>query len=116
MTLVVITEETLRSGDLRGLSEWIGAQPSWSDLPFIVLTQRGGSLERNPFAAKLYQVLGNVSFIERPFHSMTLLSVARAALRSRNRQYEARDRLTKMRESDERLRHLNETLEHRVAA
>jgi signal transduction histidine kinase/CheY-like chemotaxis protein len=116
VTLVVITEETLRVADLRALSGWISAQPSWSDLPFIVLTQRGGSLERNPFAAKLYQVLGNVSFLERPFHAMTLLSVARAALRSRSRQYEARDRLTKMRESDERLRQLNETLEQRVAA
>jgi signal transduction histidine kinase len=116
VTLIVITEETLRAADLRGLSAWIGAQASWSDLPFIVLTQRGGSPERSPFAAKLYQVLGNVSFLERPFHAMTLLSVARAALRSRNRQYEARDRLSTMRESDERLRQLNETLEQRVAA
>jgi signal transduction histidine kinase/CheY-like chemotaxis protein len=116
IALILVTEETLRSADLRRLSDWIGAQPSWSDLPFIVLTQRGGNLERTPFAVHLYQVLGNVSFLERPFHTVTLLSVARAALRSRSRQYEARDRLAIMRESDERLRQLNETLEQRVAA
>jgi two-component sensor histidine kinase len=34
---------------------------------------------------------GNVSFLERPFHPTTLLSVARTALRSRRRQYEARE-------------------------
>jgi hypothetical protein len=38
-------------------------------------------------------LLGNVSFVERPFHPLTLVSTACAALRARRRQYQARDHL-----------------------
>ncbi|PYE23622.1 PAS domain S-box-containing protein [Rhizobium sp. PP-CC-3A-592] len=99
----VITEETLRSADLKPLSGWISAQPSWSDLPFIVLTQRGGGPERNPAAARLSEVLGNVSFIERPFHATTFISVARTAMRGRRRQFEARLRMQALDDGERRL-------------
>ena len=49
----MVTEEALRSADLREVARRIGAQAPWSDLPFIVLTQRGGGPERNPAAARL---------------------------------------------------------------
>ncbi len=104
----VVTEEALRTADLHPLAGWIGAQPEWSDFPFIVLTLRGG-IERNPTAMRLLQTLGNVTFLERPFHPTTLVSLARSAIRGRRRQYEARARL-------EALADLNETLEARVAA
>jgi PAS domain S-box-containing protein len=104
----VVTEEALRTADLHPLADWIGAQPEWSDFPFIVLTLRGG-IERNPTAMRLLQTLGNVTFLERPFHPTTLVSLARSAIRGRRRQYEARARL-------EALADLNETLEARVAA
>ena len=64
---------------------WIGAQPEWSDFPFILLTQRGGGLERNPAAGRYLDVLGNVTFLERPFHPTTLISLAQLALRGRRR-------------------------------
>jgi len=86
----IITEEALRSVDIRPLVEWIAAQPPWSDFPFIVLTEHGGGLERNPAAAQLMEALGNVTFLERPFHPTTLVSVAQTALRGRRRQYESR--------------------------
>src|SRR3546814_9056352 len=56
---------------------------SWSDLPFIVLTQGGGGPERNPGASRLSEALGSVTFLERPFHSSTFVSVARTALKGR---------------------------------
>lgn len=65
-------------------------QPPWSDFPFIVLTEHGGGLERNPAAAKLTETLGNVSFLERPFHPTTLISLVQTNLRGRHRQYECR--------------------------
>src|SRR5206468_3956764 len=99
--------------DLRRLSAWIRAQPEWSDLPFIVLTRKGGGLERNPEAGRLLEALGNVTFLERPFHPTTLVSPARAALRARLRQYDARARLEELQASEERLRNANETLEAR---
>src|SRR5258707_13285000 len=98
--LSIITEEATRSGDLRPLSDWIAAQPPWLDFPFVVLTEHGGGLERNPAASRLTQLLGNATFLERPFHPTTLVSVVQSGLRSRRRQYECQ--------------RLNEELELRV--
>ncbi len=103
---VIVTEEALATTNLQPLSEWLGAQEEWSDLPFVLLTTHGGGLERNPAAARYLDVLGNVTFLERPFHPTTLISVARAALRARLRQYEARSRLEALRESDRQFRSL----------
>ena len=105
--LAVMVEEALRDVDLSGLAAWIEAQPSWSDFPFLVLTQRGGSVERNPVARRLSVTLGNVSFLERPFHPTTLVSAVKTALRGRKRQYEARERI-------EQIRRAEATLERRV--
>ena len=49
-------------------------------------------------------LLGNVTFVERPFHSTTFISVAQAALKTRQRQYEARARIEELDEGEERLR------------
>ncbi len=102
----VITEEALRTADLKALSGWIKEQAEWSDFPFVLLTQQGGGLERNPAAGRHLETLGNVSFLERPFHPTTLVSLARSALRGRRRQYEARARLVTLLESDRQFRSL----------
>ncbi|MBO9100792.1 response regulator [Rhizobium sp. K1/93] len=99
----VLTEETVRSSDLKPLASWIAGQPSWSDMPFIVLTQRGGGPEKNPAAARLSEILGNVTFLERPFHATTFISVARTAMKGRQRQYEARARLYDLADGERRL-------------
>ena len=112
---VLLTEEALRTADLHGLARWLADQPAWSDMPFIILTRQGGGLERNSGAARLSTLLGNATFLERPFHPTTLISLVQTALRGRRRQYEARSRLEDLRASEERLRDLNATLEQRVA-
>ncbi len=68
------------------------------------MTNHGGGPERNPIASRWLETLGNVSFIERPFHPTTLLSVARAAVKGRRRQHDTRRLLANLRESDQRLR------------
>jgi len=100
---VLIAEEAAAGVDLRGLAARIEAQPTWSDLPFIVLTRRGGGVERNPAAARLAEVLGNSTFLERPFHPTTFVSVARSAVRGRRRQFEARMRMDELVEGEKRL-------------
>jgi PAS domain S-box-containing protein len=107
----VVTEEAIATADLQALSAWIGDQEEWSDLPFILITNRGGGLERNPAAARHLELLGNVTFLERPFHPTTLISLARSSLRARQRQYEARARLIAMRESELRYRTLFEAMD-----
>jgi two-component sensor histidine kinase len=95
--VALIVEEALTNQDYAPLVRWLEEQPPWSDFPIVVLAQRGGGLERNPAAARLAQVLGNVSFLERPFHPTTLVSIVQTALRGRRRQYEARQRIEDMR-------------------
>ena len=112
--VVVITEEALRTTDLRPLVAAIAGQPAWSDLPFVLLASQNQS-DRIMAANRYTGLLGNVAFLERPFHPTTLLSMVQTALRTRDRQYQARAHL------EERIRReaaLHETqaalLQHRA--
>ena len=89
----VVTEDVVSSDDISGLAKSINTQPPWSDFPIVVLTSRADVPERNVFAIRLQDTLGNVTFLERPFHPTTLVNVVRAALRSRRRQYGTRELL-----------------------
>jgi signal transduction histidine kinase/ActR/RegA family two-component response regulator len=108
----VVTEEALARAPLHALSQWIEAQPEWSDFPFILLTRRGGGLERNPAAGRYLELLGSATFLERPFHPTTLVSLAQSALRGRRRQYDARARLEEL---DDLARDLERRVEERTA-
>jgi signal transduction histidine kinase/CheY-like chemotaxis protein len=110
---VLMTEEAIRNVDLKPLAQWLAGQPAWSDLPFILVTDHGGP-ERNPIAARWLDALGNVSFIERPFHPTTLMSVARSTIRGRRRQHETRSLLEDLRQGELRLQQINDQLERRV--
>lgn len=108
--MALIVEEALLDADLAGLAGLVAGQPAWSDFPFIVLSLRGAGLERNPGARRLMGVLGNVTFLERPFHPTTLVSVVQTALRSRRRQYEARRRIEEIRAAEAQFSIMVETI------
>jgi signal transduction histidine kinase len=110
--LLVISSEALLGCDLEPLLGLIEQQPAWSDLPIVLMTHHGGP-EQNP-ASRLGPQLGNVTFLERPFHPVTLISLVTTALRGRRRQYEARDRLIDLSQSELRLQNTLETLEQQV--
>jgi signal transduction histidine kinase/CheY-like chemotaxis protein len=98
--LAIIADEAIKTADLRNLVKWLNDQPSWSDFPIVLLTRQGGGPERNPDAARLGQALGNVTFIERPFHPTTLVSIVGSAVRGRRRQYQTRAILEDLTESE----------------
>jgi signal transduction histidine kinase/DNA-binding response OmpR family regulator len=98
--LAVIADEAIKTADLRRLVKWLNEQPSWSDFPIVLLTHQGGGPERNPDAGRLGQALGNVTFIERPFHPTTLVSIVGSAVRGRRRQYQTRAILEDLTESE----------------
>ncbi|MGY2251504.1 ATP-binding protein [Pseudomonas reactans] len=110
--LLIIAAEALRGVDLDPLLEHLHQQPAWSDLPIVLMTHHGGS-EQNG-SSRFSGLLGNVTFLERPFHPVTLISLVSTALRGRRRQYEARDRLIDLSESELRLQRTLETLEQQV--
>jgi signal transduction histidine kinase len=101
--VALLVEEVLHEQDYSALARWIEDQPPWSDFPLVILALRGAGLERNPAVQRFTRALGNVSFLERPFHPTTLLSVVETALRGRRRQYEARDLIQAVREAEEML-------------
>jgi signal transduction histidine kinase len=101
--LAIVADEALRGVDINPLLSLLANQAAWSDLPIVLLTHHGGP-DQNP-SARLGKLLGNVTFLERPFHPATLVSLVTTAVRGRRRQYEARSRMEDLRESEQRLQH-----------
>lgn len=89
---VIIAEEALTPGSIKPITEWLAAQPPWSDPPFVVLTFQGRASRESHLRASQIQALGNFTFIERPARPETVTSVILSTLRARMRQYEIRSR------------------------
>jgi len=87
---VFVAEEWLAHGAREPLLDELRQQPSWSDLPIIVVA-RGNSDSTQ--LAQLLENLGNASLLDRPARVAALTSAARTALRARQRQYQIRAQL-----------------------
>jgi PAS domain S-box-containing protein len=110
----VVSEEVLRDADLSRLAAWVQNQPSWSDFPFVVLTRSDDAQGFEPLLAHSYAVFGNVSFLEWPYRTATVIGAAAAALRARRRQYETRAHLQALRDGEtQSQRLLNELRQER---
>jgi PAS domain S-box-containing protein len=96
---VVLTESSIDAVDRQGLVEALRYQPAWSDLPILFLTRSGAE---SPGAGRWLAQLGNVAVLELPVRNATLVSAARTAVRARRRQYELRDQIEALRQSEER--------------
>lgn len=84
----IIAQEGLTAADLAAVDLWVKAQPSWSDFPFVLLSHRGGTIDRQTVS-----LLGNVTVLERPVDQTTLISAVSSARRARLRQFEAGEQL-----------------------
>lgn len=87
---LIIAEEALTAETLGLLKDRLANQPPWSDLPVILLTSAKGRGFDTQQILDQFAIGGNISLLERPFRTMTLVSVIRVALRSRTRQYQVR--------------------------
>jgi signal transduction histidine kinase len=92
----VIAEEVLRPNVLTELLSALGTQPTWSDLPIIVLTVEGELSRVIAAGIEALAARGNVALLERPVRVATLVTVIRTALRARARQYDVREYLTQL--------------------
>ena len=97
----VIADGALQPGDFPPVAIWLKNQPTWSDLPFIILDHHPGGCEHGPDRPCLYETLGNVTLLEGHFHPSTFQSVARAAYKARLRQYEVRAHIEHQRVREE---------------
>ncbi|VWX58230.1 Histidine kinase [Burkholderiales bacterium 8X] len=111
----IVTEEEFTVTPDSPLHEWLGAQPSWSDFPFIVLTTRH-TKRRSDSAQASLRAMGNVVLLERPVNADTLASAAEAAVRGRERQYATRRHLEELDQARATVDQLNRQLEDRIVA
>lgn len=107
----VMAEEALGGEARQILFDALEKQPSWSDVPVIILTGEDELSGTLPKALSGIAVKGNVTLLERPVRVATLTTVIRSGLRARQRQLDVRDHLAErtaaersLRESETRLR------------
>jgi signal transduction histidine kinase/CheY-like chemotaxis protein len=109
--VALVAEEALEAEDASEFLAALDAQPPWSALPVLVMSSHGGNAERliSTVAAR-----ANITVLQRPTHVAVLLSAVRAALRWRARQYETRDLLEQLRESDRQKDEFLATISHEL--
>lgn len=91
---LLLTEEVLGAPGIDNVLRALAQQPSWSDLPIIML-MRGGVT--SPAAANVLREMRNVTLVERPAPTRSVVSAVEAAVRSRERQYQIRDQIEAIR-------------------
>lgn len=97
---LLLTDAVLVDASFNLIVQQLLRQPAWSDIPVVFLSGLGVPLETGSEIAHLT----NVTLIERPTSTRTLLSAVRTALRARARQYQMRDQITALRVAQSDLR------------
>lgn len=88
---VILTDDFARGESLTGLRFLLDRQPSWSELPILVLARTDSS------RLTALRSIPGVVLLERPVHVRSMVSAVQAALRARLRQYELRNQLAQTR-------------------
>jgi signal transduction histidine kinase/CheY-like chemotaxis protein len=102
--VAIIAEEALTQQAVARLLEVLASQPSWADLPLVVLTSVLAMQQTEQPTVRSLRARGNVTLLERPVHPVTVISAVQAGLRARRRQYEVRDYLQERIRTEERVR------------
>lgn len=109
--VVLLGEEVLTKETLEHISKTFDSQPVWSDLPVLLFAGNAKNSER------LLELVGarlNATIIERPIRIAMLISAVRGALRAREKQYQTRDLLNQLAESDHQKDLFLATLSHEL--
>jgi signal transduction histidine kinase len=99
--VVVLTDAALVGDDIERVFAALAGQPAWSDVPVILLTP-----DRRHSAAttRALDAFTNVTLLDRPVSTRSMLSAVLAALRARRRQYQIRDQMRDLRAAEHALR------------
>ena len=108
---ILMTEDALADPGIDRVLEALGRQPPWSDVPAILLCAHD---QLPKLAGVAMRTLRNVTVLERPSTSRTLISAVKAAIRARARQYQMRKQFTTLQESEAAVR-LRERQLHTLA-
>jgi len=109
--VLLLAEEALAPEERDRLFSSLDSQPSWSDVPIVILTGEGELSGALPRTLRGVAEKGNVTLLERPVRVTTLTTVIRSGLRARQRQLDVKAHLQEqqaaaafLRESEMRLR------------
>jgi signal transduction histidine kinase/ActR/RegA family two-component response regulator len=105
---LVMTEEALSFPSTSILLVALQRQPPWSELPIVILT--GSASQQRELLNATAKAVSNVTLIERPTGTETLVRAVHVALRSRRRQYQVRDLLAEQERNRKRLEESEEKL------
>ena len=112
--VILIAEEALRTAERSQLFDTLNQQPSWSDIPIILLTGEGELSSSLPRALSGVTEKGNVTLLERPVRIATLTTLIRSAQRARLRQLDVRDYIESRNKSEKSLRESEQRLRSAV--
>src|SRR5437868_1071431 len=91
---LLIAEEALLPEQLPALLNQLRQQPTWSDVPVIILTGPGTGDRGSVEAVEIFGPAANVTLLERPLRPVTLIAAVKVAMRARTRQLQVRDLIT----------------------
>jgi PAS domain S-box-containing protein len=98
---LLITDAIFGDPHIEQLLAALSQQLPWSDIPTVMLCRVG---IQSPLGTRVLEALRNVTVLERPSSSRTLVSTLQAALRARERQYQLRAQFEALRTSESALR------------
>lgn len=89
--VLMVAEEAIDREASKCLIDALDKQPSWSDIPIILVTGQDELSGALPPELSSLTVRGNVTLLERPIRIATLTTILRSAVRARQRQLDVRD-------------------------
>jgi signal transduction histidine kinase len=113
---ILLAEEALKTDSVLMLTSLLDRQPFWSEIPVCIIASGGNGNRDTSRRLALFGHVGNVTVLERPFRPATLVNTLQVALRSRLRQYEVRELVKALEQSEARYRDLAASLEEQVKA
>jgi two-component system, sensor histidine kinase len=98
---LMLTELSLGDPDMPLLIAALRSQPAWSDVPVVVLMR---DHERPIAGLRTLEALGNVTVLDRPVSTRSMISAMQSALRDRRKQYRIRDQLMQQARAEQALK------------
>lgn len=99
---VMLTDKSLFDPGMAVVLAALAEQPAWSDVPVVVLLTR--DRQYSATGSGILGSLTNVTVLDRPVSTRSMLSAVLAALRGRRRQYQLRDQLAAQAKVEQALR------------
>jgi signal transduction histidine kinase len=84
---VLITEEALTPTGQILFKETLKEQPTWSDIPIILISAGRLRTRHTKHILEMFESVGNISVLERPFSIISLVAILNTAIRARKKQY-----------------------------